>query len=151
MSGPAKHILEKMLQNSKTRKYSEPLRSFAMTLPFYSRRAYNFVRKTFNNCLPHIETISRWYTSVNGSPGFTEQALAALKQKARNNEKTYLCNLVIDEMSIRQQVEWTGSKFTGYIDIGADFDSDMLPEAREAIVLCWSALVTPGKYQLVIF
>ncbi|ERL88882.1 hypothetical protein D910_06264 [Dendroctonus ponderosae] len=37
-------------------------------------------------------------------------------------------------MSIRKQVEWTGTKFTGYVDIGANIDSDMLPEAREAIV-----------------
>ncbi|KAH1028783.1 hypothetical protein HUJ05_002115 [Dendroctonus ponderosae] len=36
-------------------------------------------------------------------------------------------------MSIRKQVTWTGTKFTGYVDIGANIDSDTLPEAREAI------------------
>lgn len=37
-------------------------------------------------------------------------------------------------MSIRKQIEWTGIKFTGYVDIGSKIDSDVLPEAKEALV-----------------
>lgn len=126
-----------MLKGPSTQKYSPVLRTFALTLSFYSPRAYNFVRKTFNNSLPHINTICKWYQSVDGSPGFTKEAFCALKIKqyeATQQGKSILCNLVLDEMSIRQQVEWTGSKFAGYVDIGSKIESDILPEAKEVLV-----------------
>lgn len=50
-------------QNSKIKKtslrkqYELELRSFVLTLYFYSPRAYAFVRKKFNTCLPHPKTI----------------------------------------------------------------------------------------------
>lgn len=113
------------------------MRAFALTLSFYSPRAYNFVRKTFNNILPHPTTLSRWYQIVDGAPGFTREALVALKlrtEEAKAKEKQLVCNLVFDEVSIRKQVEWTGKKFTGYIDIGTRIESDTLPAAKEALV-----------------
>lgn len=63
------------------------------------------MRKTFNRKLPHINTLNKWYSTVDGSPGFTQEALQALKVKrneALSHNKTLLCNMVIDEMSIRQ-------------------------------------------------
>lgn len=56
------------------------------------------------------------------------------KLEKKNTTVPILCNLVMDEMSIRQQIEWTGKKFTGYVDVGTDLDSDNLPEAREVLV-----------------
>ena len=34
-------------------RYSPELRAFTLTLHFYSPRAYKYVRKMFNTCLPH--------------------------------------------------------------------------------------------------
>lgn len=115
-------------------KYNPSLRTFALTLAFYSPKAYNFVRQTFNRSLPHLKTLSKWYQSVDGSPGFTKEALTALKLKEADSSKPLLCNLVFDEMSIRKQVEWTGRKFAGYVDIGSKIDSDTLPQAKQALV-----------------
>lgn len=123
-----------MLKGPSRQKYNPSLRSFALTLAFYSPKAYNFVRTTFNRSLPHLGTISRWYQSVDSSPGFTQEALNALILRQKSSPIPILCNLVMDEMSIRKQVEWTGSKFTGYVDLGTRIDSDSLPEAREALV-----------------
>lgn len=64
------------------KKYSAELRTFALTLNFYSTKAYNYVRKTFQTCLPSTKTISKWYQTVNGKPGFTKEAFIALKHKA---------------------------------------------------------------------
>ncbi|VEN44792.1 unnamed protein product [Callosobruchus maculatus] len=137
LSGSSLKIFERLLKGPSTQKYDPALRSFALTLSFYSPRAYNFVRSTFNKSLPHLSTLSKWYRSVDGSPGFTQESLLALKLKneyALSQNKSVYCNLVLDEMSIRRQVEWTGSKFSGYIDIGSKIDSDILPEAKEALV-----------------
>nr|CAH7714053.1 unnamed protein product [Callosobruchus chinensis] len=76
---------------------------------------------------------------VDGSPGFTQEALLALKLKndyALSQKKLVYCNLVLDEISTRRQVEWTGSKFSRYIDIGSKIESDILPEAKAVLVSC---------------
>ena len=52
--------------------YSPQLRSFALTLHFYSPHAYKYVRKMFDTCLPHPRTIEKWYSSFDGTPGFIE-------------------------------------------------------------------------------
>ena len=59
--------------------YTPEIRSFAMMLHFYSTKAYNYVRKKFNNKLPNPSTVRAWYRVVDGSPGFTVEALQAIK------------------------------------------------------------------------
>jgi hypothetical protein len=41
----------------KNKIYSTELKSFALTLQFYSSKAYNYVRENFGLCLPHEATI----------------------------------------------------------------------------------------------
>ncbi|CAH1976691.1 unnamed protein product [Acanthoscelides obtectus] len=79
LSGPASQIFERMLKGPSTQKCDPVLRSFAVTLAFYSPKAYTFVRNPFNKSLPDLSIISKWYKSVNGSPGFTQEALETLK------------------------------------------------------------------------
>lgn len=100
------------------KQYEPKLRSFALTLHFYSSRAYAFVRKKFNTCLPHPKTICKWYKSVNGEPSFNKKTLMSLKQRAE------LVNdpLIFDEMAIRRHVEYDGQKFMGYVDLGPNID-----------------------------
>ena len=57
------------------------LKSFALTLQFYSSKAYEFVRKTFDIALPSQSQIRRWYGKVAADPGFTKPAFNALQQK----------------------------------------------------------------------
>ncbi|GBN68071.1 hypothetical protein AVEN_185348-1 [Araneus ventricosus] len=65
--------------------YSAELRSFALTLNFYSPRAYEYVRSTFGLALPHHKTLSRWYQHIDAAPGFTKEAIDALALKIRNS------------------------------------------------------------------
>jgi hypothetical protein len=53
--------------------YPEELKAFALMLSFYSMKAYNYVRETFQLALPHPSTIRQWYRGVNGRPGFTAE------------------------------------------------------------------------------
>jgi hypothetical protein len=46
--------------------YPDELKSFTMTLSFYSLKAYNYVRKTFKLALPHPSTVRMWYRGLNG-------------------------------------------------------------------------------------
>lgn len=137
MPGSLGDIVNKMVKGQKARKYDPEVRAFSLTLNFYSPKAYSFVREHFNNYLPHPSTLSKWYRSVNGTPGFTQEAIHALSVKIKEAEAkghNVICNLVYDEMSIRKCIEWTGKITTGYVDIGANVSSDLLPVATEAIV-----------------
>lgn len=116
------------------RQYSEQLRVFALTLHFYSPAAYNYVRRTFNTCLPHTRTLSRWYSSFDGEPGFTNESFNALQLKVSLEKKRIICSLIIDEMSIRQHEEWVAGKDKcyGYVDIGTGAKEITL--AKDALV-----------------
>lgn len=118
----------------KKAKYSPELRRFAVTLQFYSAKTYKYVRKSFSKVLPHPRTISRWYQVINGRPGFTQEAFSAIKAKAQNS--TVVCNLVIGEMAIHSGIHWNGKKWYGFVDMGTDFnyDNDNIPQANNALV-----------------
>ena len=62
----------------KPAKYTDTIKSFALTLHGYSPKAYRFIRETFMNTLPHETTLSRWLTKLDVSPGFSAAALSHL-------------------------------------------------------------------------
>ena len=104
-----KRIIRRGDSSGKGMKYSPELRSFALTLQFYSSKAYKFVRLKFNKALPHQSQIRKWYSSIPADPGFTEPAFVVLKEKVQqNNGKPLLVALMLDEMSIRKLVTWDG-------------------------------------------
>ena len=133
--------LMKRLMTQKEKKnpgaYPPELRSFAMTLKFYSAKAYNYVRKSFDLGLPCASVIRSWYSSMDGEPGFTKDAMAALKAKvlaAKRDGQEVVCALMLDEMAIRKHVEWDGKRFRGFVDLGTGINDDSLPPATDALV-----------------
>ncbi|KAJ3661908.1 hypothetical protein Zmor_006283 [Zophobas morio] len=135
-------IIRRFLRGPSKAKYSPALRAFALTLHFFSAKAYNYIRQKFNKTLPHPRTLSKWYYTIDGSPGFTEESKRALAAKVEetNGKSQILCNLVMDEMAIKRKIEWDGKKFTGYVNIGVELSSDELAEAKEALVFMLVAL-----------
>lgn len=119
------------------KKYSEEVRKFALTLHFLSPKAYNFVRQTYNTCLPHARTLSKWYEHVNAEPGFTKEAFDTLKRKVGESENTVVCSLIFDEMAIRKDLIWDpiSKKYYGRIDYGHNIDSDGVGEAKQSLVI----------------
>ena len=130
----AKALIKRMIHKGK--QYSPELRTFALTLQFYSPKAYSYVRSTFNSCLPHPNTIRKWYQCFDANPGFTAEAFNALREKVKANENKIVCNLVTDEMSIRKLKEFDGNNVQGYVDFGVGID---VP--GDTSVLCTQALV----------
>lgn len=117
------------------------MRTFCLTVNFYSPRCYNYLRSKFNNNLPSTTTIRNWYASINSSPGLTTESFDNLKHKAdKAHQKTglkMLCNLMMDEMKIRRHAQWNAAamKFDGFVDVGRQLpDQDSLPLAKDALV-----------------
>ena len=45
--------------------YPEELKAFALTLHFYSAKAHDFIRQTFDMALPHPTLIRSWNAKIN--------------------------------------------------------------------------------------
>ena len=105
-----------------------------LSLKFYSTKAYNYVRKSFDLGLPHVNVIPSWYSSINSDPGFTKDPLTALK--AKDNQEV-VCALMPDEMAIRKHIEWDGKQFHGYVDLGTGINDDSLPHRWPNLTLCY--------------
>lgn len=117
-------------------KYSPALRTFALTLNFYSTKAYRYVRNTFNTCLPSIQTLSKCYKTIDGRPGFTKEALEAIKLRSEQAKSKLYGTLIFDEKKIRNKIEFVPStrRTFGYVDFGTDIDSDCNEECTDALV-----------------
>lgn len=144
--GSLTDIIKRKLSGKKV-PYSDELKKFAVTLQFYSSKAYTFVRKQFFDVLPHPRTLTKWYQGINGDPGFTKESFDILKLKVNEN-KIVISNLVIDEMSIKDKIEFDGKKFHGLVDLGtgADVDSDNVEHATYALVFL--AVGVNGNWKL---
>lgn len=135
-------ILRCLKSGKITKSYSPNFRSFAFTLNFYSPRAYNYLRSVFGDHLPAPSTIRSWYSSIDGSPGLSSDALNALKTKASDaNSKgnTLFAAIIFDEMSLHRSYQWDNNKhkMSGFEDFGNVIQKEQNNEmllAKEALV-----------------
>lgn len=135
----------------KGEKYSEDIRTFALTLRFYSPRAYDFVRAKFDKSLPHPVTIKKWYqqSSILASSGLCNRTIELLKGKVEEMKaegKRLHCGIVHDEMHIKQLVQYDKHKkcFSGLISFGKIPDNaEMLPIATQVLVFLVSGINIP--------
>ena len=51
-----KDLIQRKLKFKTNLKYPPSLQTFALTLHFYSAKAYDYVRQFFDTCLPHPDT-----------------------------------------------------------------------------------------------
>ncbi|KAL4126973.1 hypothetical protein QTP88_011171 [Uroleucon formosanum] len=142
--GENKHLISRLAKKNAritpTKKYCPELRRFAISLHFRSVSAYNFVRKEFNTILPHPRTLGKWYSNINCESGFTTEALNTLALKCRITLKPVYCALVMDEMAVRQHVEWDGTNYHGYVNVGESICNETMEKAKEALVFLVVAL-----------
>ncbi|KAL2092739.1 hypothetical protein ACEWY4_012537 [Coilia grayii] len=147
-----KHIMRMILEGRKTASYSEELRQFATTLHFYSPKAYDYVRKNFNNFLPHSQTIRQWYSSISADPGFTVASFTALKAHVEANKaqgRDTVCALTLDEMHLHAMTEYAGHQLHGYVNIGSgEIENNM---AKEALVVMVVAINESWKVPIAYF
>lgn len=135
------------------KKFAEYVRIFCLTIHFYSPTAYEYIRSTFDQHLPCIRTIRSWYSSVNGSPGFTQAAFDVLRQRSKDlktKNEQLVGSIIFDEVAIRRQSQYDKAKqrFMGHITAGKPVEfEDCSPLAKEALVFMFSA-ITPEEFKI---
>lgn len=116
---------------------------FAFNLRYLSPRAYEYIRNKFDSNLPHSSTVRKWFafSSSSSDGGFVNSALQSLRMLAEElakENKIAKVSVSIDEVSIRQQIQYLHFKkrFSGFINFGTKHgDNDSLPVATHAIVI----------------
>ncbi len=117
------------------RRYSDEIKEFALTVYFYSPKAYKYIRSIIP--LPNQSLIREWSTSLKCNPGFIEEAFTSLSDLISGSPINKDSCLVIDAMSIRKQTLWDAEKdrYSGFVDLGDEIQSDKSAKlASEALV-----------------
>ena len=112
--------LKNQNRSPKGHRYTDEVKEFALTLNFYSPRAYDYVRSLFS--LPCPSSLSHWTSSINCEPGFFKDIFLHLQQKSKDDESYKDCALIFDAMHIKSALLYnkeTGS-YEGYANFGPD-------------------------------
>ena len=129
-------MLKQFVKDAPPKEYSQEVRDFACTLLLYSPRAYEFVRKLFQ--LPCVSLIRSRTSNIEALPGFIAEAFVFLRQKCQveQDENYKFANLVVDEMSIQEHLEFDNyiRSTIGYVDLGC-FGQESEEVAKEALVI----------------
>ena len=75
------NVMKNSRRASRGRRYSDEVKEFAVTLQFYSAKAYDYVRKILS--LSHSSLIQKWAQSINCEPGFLTEAFETLRKNVR--------------------------------------------------------------------
>ncbi|KAM7282371.1 hypothetical protein ISCGN_004034 [Ixodes scapularis] len=125
--------------------YAEDVRKFALTVHFYSAKAYKFLRKHVR--LPHPSALRKWAAVIDGNPGFTRESFNRVTQEVQKGR--LLVSLMVDEMSIKKQVDWDGKEVIGYCDLGHGIlNNDCVAYAKHALVFLAVAVNKSWKIPL---
>jgi len=118
-SGVQLEVVQSLLaeHRGKRNRYPPEARDFAVTLYYYSPKAYRFISSLLT--LPSPRTIRSYVGSIGCWPGFQTSAINELK--AHSNDKNYSdASMSIDGMSIKELIQFDaklGHCF-GYVDLG---------------------------------
>ena len=110
------HLLEgtaKRVHMKRDKCFHPSIKRFALTLHLCSSKAYRYVRREFENALPSERIIRHWCQSVDGDPGINKQSLSYLKKKVKEEKDPVLVTLMLDEISLHQNVQFDGETFYG--------------------------------------
>ena len=130
-------------------RYDDEVKRFAMTIHFYSPRAYEYLRPILS--LPDPRSIRYWTSSVECNAGFFEDVFVHLKKMIDENPNNADCCLIFDGMAICKTTRYDPQKgcFEGFVDLGKDIplmDEDDAKLAKEALIFMLSALRSHWKY-----
>ncbi|KAF2899995.1 hypothetical protein ILUMI_06188 [Ignelater luminosus] len=102
------------------------------------------------NC-DYNSMLQEWYTVIDGAPRFSKESFNALKLQVQE-DKNVIINLVMDEISIRELIEYSNGWYYGYVDLGMgnenDRGHDNKDEAKSAFVFMGVSLRSQWKLPL---
>ena len=140
---------QKNAQKSKSSRYSDAIKKFAVSLHFFSPRAYRFVQKSLH--LPCPATIRSWAAAIDCKPGLLTNVIDEIKNSLHEDKKD--CVILVDEMPIKKEVPWDrkNKKFAGNTDYGSILAEEHDNIASNALVFMAVGLKQPWFHPIAYF
>ena len=131
--------------------YSLETKQFAVTLHYYSPKAYDFVCKVL--ALPHPSSIHSWAASVNCEPGFLCDIIKLLGGMVQNKSSASDVVLIVDAMSLYKGTWWDPKEwcYVGTVDYGTGLPEAEDELATEALVFMISSISGHWKHPIAYF
>lgn len=90
------------------------------TFVSFGQSLYNFVRKSFDNALPHINKVRNWQSRFDTPLGFNKTIIHAIKSKIQqelDKGKKLKFSLQVDSMYINSTIELdqSGNTYVGLL------------------------------------
>ena len=128
--------------------YTDEIKQFAVTLHYYSPKAYEYVQKIL--ALPHTSSIRAWAASVDYNPGYLMNVIRCLGSQVQ--EKPWMSEvvLIVDTTALHKGVTWDPKtkRYTGTVDYGTAMPEVTEDLATEALVFMISGLSGHFKHPI---
>ena len=100
-------------------RYSDAVKSFAVTVHFYSAQAYSYLRKFLH--LPNPSTIRRWASSINCEPGFLSEVLNCIGEEVKENPDMQDVCIMFDSLAIKKEYTYDdkSQSYSGGVNFGS--------------------------------
>ena len=119
----AQEIFKNQAKNTATTskhamRYTNELKSFAVTLHYYSLKAYEFTRKIL--ALPDPASIRAWGSSVQCEPGFLTEIMHLVGENSKQHPNMKDIALIVDRMALPKGIVWNPKtkRYVGTINYG---------------------------------
>lgn len=139
-------------------KYPEIVRRFCLNIYYLSVRAYECLRSTFDDNLPHSATVRSWYANsdLNCEPGISPSCLKILEKKAADKAKEgskLLISICFDEMYIRKRFQWnnTAKYMEGFPTYGPGAEDSNRPKDVENKTDLSSLMLSEAANQVIVY
>ncbi|KAH9384431.1 hypothetical protein HPB48_026438 [Haemaphysalis longicornis] len=135
--------------------WSETTLRHSIILRNLSTKAYEYLRSEDLLRLPCNKTIQKYIGAVSGEVGFTELVRCRLETEiqALETPQSKVCSLIVDEMRIRQKLQYHKQRdaFIGDVDMGAELQHLVDSSQDECLansVLCFLLCGLHGRYKI---
>ena len=152
----AREIFDNQIQAAKKKnchshRYSDEIKQFALTLHYYSPKAYDFVHKIL--ALPHPSSIRAWGASVDCSPGFLTNVINMLGSAVEENPWMSEVVLVVDAMALHKSAIWdpVAQQYVGSVNYGTAIPEPPEDLATEALVFMVVGITGHFKHPIAYF
>ena len=114
--------------------YEHEVKQFAMTLHYYSSKAYDFVHKVL--LLPHPSSIRAWGASIDCNPGYFTDVVTLIGTTAQKKPWMSEVVLVVDAISLHKGTMWDpiSKRYFGKVDYGTAVPEVSTDLATDALV-----------------
>ncbi|KAH7965348.1 hypothetical protein HPB49_006266 [Dermacentor silvarum] len=152
----ARILLDQVKNYSRKKpQWSETTIRHCIVLHSLSAKAYEYLRSEELLRLPCRKTLRKYIGSVSGEVGFTKLVRCRLETELQSlcTPQSKVCSLIVDEMRIRQKLEYHKQRdaFVGDVDMGSELEHLTPNSETETLansVLCFLLCGLHAKYKI---